>query len=259
MKGKKSKIVEKESSVFISSQYENRMINTALIMLFVCIVSLIVGGVMVIYSNMKKEKFEPVVSYEEGIVLNNLVSKLNVLGKNNVLYENYGDNDYWTLVASLTEKDESGNYKVEDLNKVSNKYFGKDANIVTSPVGVKDVLYQYDEVSNTYVKKIEGYGAGPGVNIYSEFFKSEKDGKEYEMTYLEAIAPMADVGCGPVAYYKDSSLKEKLFDLEYNMETCELKTDIEKQISFVKDRLVKHTYVFEKKDDRFILVSDRIN
>ena len=168
------------------------------------------------------------------------------------------DEEFLVLVASMTDKNSNDGYNINDLNKTAQTYFNRDIKIVKFNCGgCGNELYIYDESTNSYIPNPEHLGHGGGFikDIYNIYFSSKRDKNTYYVTVLKAFSSGGGIGCGDTAYYDSLNESNKVIDIEYNMETCELLTNIEQEIQNNKGKLNKYTYTFEKVDDNFILKS----
>ena len=257
---KKNTEEDKKCCVNCTNSFEKSTLNVIMIALFVCIISILVGGIVMTYNHLKEteETTPTIVSYEEGVQLINIINKLDMLDLIKKDYTNLTDEEFLILVASMTDKTENNTYRVEDLNKIANQYFNRDIKIVKFKcLDCPDELYIYDEVTNSYIYNEEhgGHGNGFERDVKNVYFSSERKENMYYVTVLKAFSNIAQLGCGVSAYYDNLEESNKVIDVKYNMENCELLTDIEKEITSSKGKLNKYTYVFEKKDNKYILKS----
>lgn len=258
----KKRVEQTEEGLLYKTKNRNEraLINTLLTIAFVSVISVFVGGVVMLYSGIQKEKNATpvIVSYEEGLSLNNIIDKLDMLDLLKKDYTNLSDEDFLVLVASMTKQSEEGVYKVEDLNKTANQYFNKDIKIVKfNCLDCPNELYIYDEATNSYRfnENHQGHGVGYLKDVYNLYFSSKREGNTYYVTVLKAFSNSLQTGCGAQYYYDSLTESNKVATLEYNMETCELLTDLDNEINNNKGKLNKYTYTFEKENDKFILKS----
>lgn len=255
-----------------------------LILIIELVFGLVFGGLIVyfgfdnkcnekiVYSDNTLEEQSSVVEIEVG-KFENIIEKLNYFDFYNRDFDSKSfDNQemlYWAIMNTKSD----GEYTyLDSMQKTVDSAFDytlipEDIKCLMESSDTKSILFKYDESKKRFYVNPEHAGHGGGgftTDVINKYVSMSKKDDEYIVVVNKLFSNLdKDTGIGPDAYYPTYSdavnFTNKLFDVEYSEEYDYMITNIDLEANKVSsNKLVSYTYVFERVDGNYYLVSYKI-